>query len=81
VFRIGVTKVDWDVAHVAMAIHVCFKYMFQMLHLYQTYVASTFIWMLHIHACCKCILQVFQVFFIRPLQAFHLDFAYVCNDF
>jgi hypothetical protein len=28
VFRIGVAKVDHDVAHVAMAIHVCFKYMF-----------------------------------------------------
>ena len=25
-------KVDWDIAHVAMAIHVCFKCMFQMFH-------------------------------------------------
>jgi hypothetical protein len=28
VFRISVAKVDRDVVHVAMAIHVCFKYMF-----------------------------------------------------
>jgi hypothetical protein len=53
VFRIGVAKVDRDVAkidqvitYVAMAMHVCFKLMFQMFHLYQTYVASIFIWML-----------------------------------
>jgi hypothetical protein len=53
VFRIGVVKVDrdivkvyWNVAHVAMVIHVCFKCMFQMFHLYQTYVAIIFIWML-----------------------------------
>jgi hypothetical protein len=52
VFHIGiakvdqdVVKVDQDVAHVAIAIHICFKYMFQMFHLYQTYVASIFIWM------------------------------------
>jgi hypothetical protein len=53
VIRIGVAKVDRDVAkvdqdlaHVALAIHVCFKCMFQMFHLYQTYVASIFICML-----------------------------------
>ena len=52
-FRIGVAKldqdvakVDQDVAHVAMAMHVCFKCMFQIFHLYQTYVASVFIRML-----------------------------------
>jgi hypothetical protein len=38
-----VAKVDRNVAHVAMAMHVCFKCMFQMFHLYQTYVASVFI--------------------------------------
>ena len=41
VFRISVAKVDrdvakldWDVAYVAMAIHVYFKCMFQMFHLF-----------------------------------------------
>jgi hypothetical protein len=50
VFRIGVAKVDRDVAkvdrdvaHVAMAMHICFECMFQMFHLYQTYIASVFI--------------------------------------
>jgi hypothetical protein len=43
VFCIGVAKVDWNVVHVAMAMHVCFKCMFQMFHLYVTYVASVFI--------------------------------------
>ena len=43
---IDVAKVDRDVAHVGMAIHVCFKCMFQMFHLVQTYVASVFIQML-----------------------------------
>jgi hypothetical protein len=50
VFHIGiakvdqdVTKVDRDVTHVAIAIHIRFKCMFQMFHLYQMYVASIFI--------------------------------------
>ena len=38
-----VAKVDQGVAHVAMAIHICFKCMFQMFYLYQTYVAGIFI--------------------------------------
>ena len=38
-FCIGVAKVERYVAHVAMAMHICFKCMFQMFHLYQTYVA------------------------------------------
>jgi hypothetical protein len=49
--------------------------------------------MLHIRARCKRMFQVFQVFytyvlldvsketcFIRMLQVFYLDVAYVCND-
>ena len=40
---IVVAKVDRDVAHGAMVIHLCFKYMFQMFHLFQTYVESVFL--------------------------------------
>ena len=40
VFYIDVAKVDRDVAHVAMAIHVCFKCRFQIFHLFQMYVVS-----------------------------------------
>jgi hypothetical protein len=41
-----ITKVDRDVTHIARAMHVCFKCMLQIFHLYQTYVSSAFIWML-----------------------------------
>jgi hypothetical protein len=40
VLYIDVAKVDWDVAHVLMAIHVCFRCMFQVFHLFQIYVTS-----------------------------------------
>jgi hypothetical protein len=60
-----VAKVDRDVANVAMAMHVCFKCMFQMFYLYQMYVVSVFIrmlqkyiWMLHIHTCCNNMFSV-----------------------
>ena len=43
VFYIDVAKVDRNVAHVAMAIHVCSKCLFKIFHLFQTYVASAFI--------------------------------------
>jgi hypothetical protein len=55
------------------AIHVCFKCIFQMFYLFQTYVASV------LFGCCKtrsgcCIyMQVFPGVFIRMLQVFHLD--------
>jgi hypothetical protein len=40
IFYIDVAKVDWDIAHIAMAIHVRFKCMFQIFHLFQTYVTN-----------------------------------------
>jgi hypothetical protein len=40
VLYITVVKVDRDIAHVVITIHVCFKCMFQMFHLFQTNVAS-----------------------------------------
>jgi hypothetical protein len=72
VFCIDVAKVDLDIACVAMAIHVCCKYLFLMFHLFfQTYVASIFIWMLYMFRTYVCmyfcqdvvyILQWLQVF-------------------
>jgi hypothetical protein len=71
VFPIDVAKVDWDVAYVAMVVHICCKRLFPMFYLFfQTYVARMFIWMLHmfytyvasvLFECCVC-LQWFQVF-------------------
>jgi hypothetical protein len=40
VFYLNDVKVDLIVAYVAMNIHVCFKRMLQVFHLFQTYVAS-----------------------------------------
>ena len=37
--------------------------------------------MLYIHACCKHMFQVFLGVSYVCLQVFHLDVAYVCNDF
>jgi hypothetical protein len=70
-----------------MAIIVCFKCIFQIFHLYLTYVQ------VFSSGCCKsrsgCCIYVhvvsvcFKCFscFICLLQVFHLDVAYVCNDF
>jgi hypothetical protein len=47
VFHMDDAKIDRDVAHVVMVVHVCGKRPFQMFHLlFQTYVASVLIWML-----------------------------------
>jgi hypothetical protein len=47
VLYIDVAKVDRDIAHDVIAIHVCFKCMFQMFYLFQTYVTSI------LSGCCK----------------------------
>jgi hypothetical protein len=48
VFHMDVAKVDRDVAYVAMVVHVCCKLLSPMYYqFFQTYVASMFIWMLH----------------------------------
>jgi hypothetical protein len=61
-------KVDRDVAHVAMAIHICFKCMFQMFHMFfQTFVLNVS------SRCCIC--------FTCMLQVFYLDVVYVCKSF
>jgi hypothetical protein len=45
VLYIDVAKVDRDVAHVVMAVHVCFKCMFQCF-IYSDECCKCFIWML-----------------------------------
>ena len=40
-FRMDVTKLDRDIAYVAMVVHVCYKLMFPMFHLFfYTYVVK-----------------------------------------
>ena len=89
VFHVDVAKVDRDVAYVAMIVHVCCKLLFSMFPLFfQTYVASVFIWMLHmlytyvasvLSRCCLCFTWFSSVFasvssvLRRMLQVLHLD--------
>jgi hypothetical protein len=47
VFYIGVVKIDQNVAHVAIDIHLYFKCIFKLFHLFQKYIASVS------SACCK----------------------------
>jgi hypothetical protein len=65
---IDVAKVDRDVAHVAIVIHVCFKCFVWML--------QKSIRMLYIHACCKRMFQLFHVF--HTYVANVLSGCYIC---
>jgi hypothetical protein len=57
-----------DVTYVAIVVHICCKFVSPMFHMFfQTYVASVFIWMLHM--------------FHTYVACFYLDVVYVCNDF
>jgi hypothetical protein len=40
VFHLDIAKVDIDVAYVAMVVHACFKRIFLVFYLFQTYVAN-----------------------------------------
>jgi hypothetical protein len=81
VFHTDVAKVDHDAVHVVMAIHVCFKYMLQMFHLFQTNVASVlsgrYIYMHVASICFKCF-SVFHTYickhFILTLHMFAMVF-------
>jgi len=64
-----VVKVDRDVSYVTMFIHVYCNRLFLIFHhCFQTFIVSTFIWMLHLfsHICCKC---------------FYLNVVYICKVF
>jgi hypothetical protein len=72
-FNLDVSNVDIGVAHVAMAIHACFKCMFQVFYLFQTYVANVSFRCfksrsgvahvaMTIHTCFKRMFQVFRLF-------------------
>ena len=79
-FHTDVAKVDQDVAYVAIVVHVRCKSMSSMFHLFfHMYVASVFIWMLHMFhtyvacvfsGCCLCLESFSSVFgcFRRMLQ-------------
>ena len=75
-FRMDALKIDRDVAYVVMVVHICCKRLFQMFHLlFQTYVASVLIWMLHIcfaHILQEYVCNVFVVSVLCCNKSFHV---------
>ena len=71
-FYIDVAKVDQDVAYVAMVVHVYCKCLLPMFHqFFQMYVASVFIWMLHMfHTYVASVLSRCCVCFYNGLKCF-----------
>ena len=68
-FHTDVAKVDRDVAHVAMVVHVCCKLLFLMFHLFFS------------NICCTCVYLDVAYVFTHMMQVFYLDIAYVYNSF
>jgi hypothetical protein len=83
VLHMDIGKVDRDVAHIAIAIHVCCKRLFKVYHLFFrriTYVVSV------LFGCCICfhtnVASVCSKCFIHftcMLQVFYLDVTYVSH--
>jgi hypothetical protein len=68
-FYTDVAKVDRDIAHVAIVIHVCCKLLLSMFHLFFSDV------------CCKCVYLDVAYVFTCMIQMFYLDVAYVYHGF
>jgi hypothetical protein len=68
-----------DVAYVTMVVHICCKRLFLMFHLFfQTYVASVFIWMLHMfHTYVASVLSRRCICFAMVFKCFRVCFASV----
>jgi hypothetical protein len=64
VLHTDVTKIDRDVAYVAMVVHVCCKRLSPMFHLF-----SKHMFQVCLFGCCICFTYMFQVFY--------LDIAYI----
>ena len=91
-FHMDVTNVDWDVPYVVMVVHVCCNRLSSMFHLFfQTYVASVFIWMLHMFhiyvasvfiwmlLMFAMIFNCFCKYFRCMFRMFYLSFLYVTS--
>jgi hypothetical protein len=88
VLYIVIAKVDRDGAHVVMSIQFvsiicskCFTCSRLILQVFCLDVVKVDLYVAYIHACCKHMFQVFSGVSYVCLQVFHLDVAYVCNDF
>ena len=74
VFHLDVAKVDRNIAHVAVAIHVCFKCMFQIFHLVFLDVCLQSV----LSRCCICF-HIYEVFSGAFLQVFHRNVSSVSS--
>jgi hypothetical protein len=68
VFHTDVAKVDQDLTHVVMAVHVCCQLLFSVFHLFSA-------------VCCKCVYLDVAYVFTYMMQVFYLDVVYVYNIF
>jgi hypothetical protein len=68
-FHTDVAKVDRDVVHVVMVVHVCCKLLFLRFYLFS------------FDVCCKCVYLDVAYVFTQMMQAFYLDITYVYNGF
>jgi hypothetical protein len=84
VLYIDVAKVHRDVAHIVMAIHVCFKYMIKCFicsrHMLQVFCLNIAKVDLDVAYTCYKHIYVLSVSYVCS-QVFHLDVAYVCIGF
>jgi hypothetical protein len=67
-FHVDVAKVDQNIAYVAIVVHVCYKRLFPMFHLFFRCMLQV-----RLSGCCIC--------FTHMLQVFYLDVAYVLQWF
>jgi hypothetical protein len=84
VFHLDVVKIDQDIAHVAMVIYVCCKYMFQMFQrfsevyckcvfqMFQLFHLNVAYVVVIIHICCKCVFQMFYLFQTYVAVSIHI---------
>jgi hypothetical protein len=73
-FHLDVVKVDWDVTHIAMAIHVCCMGMFQMFQLFQKHVVSV---RFNCFNYFRCMLQVFYLNIAYVVVTTHYNIYYI----
>jgi hypothetical protein len=71
-FYMDVAKVYRDVAHVAMAVHVCCKRLFQMFHLFLD-VCCNIAYVSHIS--CKCFMWMLHMFLMTFFKCFDVFFC------
>jgi hypothetical protein len=77
VLHTDVVKVDQDVAHVAIAIHVCCKRLFEMFHPFQTRVARV------LSGRCICFTQILHAFVLNVSfvsYAYYSEFLLCCRQ-